>query len=216
MLFPLVILLHFWLWLLAPEIALGGGDLRACAAVDHPSTCVSVNSKFGEEQMSKHIPRVGCFRYALAAVAACLLMSFNALAAPPDEKYSARTQVTLPNSDKVTSFDISFVDPVIGLYLLADRTNKSVDVVDIFSNTPLFQLTSSFGGAEASNDNAGPDGVITVNHREVWAGDGPSQIKVIDLFTQQTTHVIGTGGANRADELCFDPRDQLVVMANDA
>jgi len=28
--------------------------------------------------------------------------------------------------------------------------------------------------------------------------------------------VIGTGGANRADELCFDPRDQLVVMANDA
>src|SRR5262249_41018747 len=62
----------------------------------------------------------------------------------------------------------------------------------------------------------GPDGVITVNHREVWAGDGLSQVKVIDLFSQQTTHVIGTGGSNRADELCFDPRDQLVMVANDA
>jgi hypothetical protein len=28
--------------------------------------------------------------------------------------------------------------------------------------------------------------------------------------------VIPTGGVNRADELCFDPRDQLVLVANDA
>jgi hypothetical protein len=47
-------------------------------------------------------------------------------------------------------------------------------------------------------------------------GDGPSQIKVINLITGETTHVIDTGGANRADELCFDPRDQVVMMANDA
>jgi hypothetical protein len=58
--------------------------------------------------------------------------------------------------------------------------------------------------------------VITVNHREIWAGDGNSTIKVIDLFSGKTTHVINTGGVKRADELCFDPRDQLVVMANDA
>lgn len=157
-------------------------------------------------------------RYALVAAAACLLMSLNALAAPPDEIYSARTAVTLPGGNKVTSFDISFVDPLIGLYLLADRTNKVVDVIDTTTNTVLVQLaaTPAFAGATPSNDNAGPDGVITVNHREVWAGDGPSQIKVIDLFSQKTTHVISTGGVNRADELCFDPRDQLVVIANDA
>jgi hypothetical protein len=139
-------------------------------------------------------------------------------AASADEIYSARTAVTLPAPQKVTSFDISFVDPVIGLYLLADRTNKVVNVVDTTTNTLLVQLaaTPAFAGATPSNDNAGPDGVITVNHREVWAGDGPSQIKVIDLFSQKTTHVISTGGAKRADELCFDPRDQLVLMANDA
>jgi hypothetical protein len=157
------------------------------------------------------------FKRAVLAAGALLLVG-NAASAAQDEIYTARTAITLPGTDKVTSFDISFVDPVIGLYLLADRTNKVVDVIDTTTNTVLVQLgaTPPFAGATPSNDNAGPDGVITVNHREVWAGDGPSQVKVIDLFSQKTTHVISTGGVNRADELCFDPRDQLVVVANDA
>jgi hypothetical protein len=149
------------------------------------------------------------------SAAALLLLGATASA---DEIYSARSAVTLPGGAKVTSFDISFVDPVIGLYLLADRTNKSVDVVDTTTNSVLVQLaaTPAFAGATPSNNNAGPDGVLVVNHREVWAGDGPSQVKVIDLFSQKTTQVISTGGVNRADELCFDPRDQLVMIANDA
>ena len=153
-----------------------------------------------------------------AVAAAALLPGANVAWAASDEIYSARSQITLPTGQKITSFDISFVDPVIGVYLLADRTNKVVDLVDTTTNTVLVQLaaTPAFAGATPSNDNAGPDGVITVNHREVWAGDGPSQIKVIDLFSQKTTHVINTLGVNRADELCFDPRDQLVMMANDA
>jgi hypothetical protein len=148
--------------------------------------------------------------------AAALLLFGQAASA--DEIYSARAQVTLPGTNKVTSFDISYVDPVIGLYLLSDRTNKAVDVIDTTTNRVLVQLaaTPAFAGATPSNNNAGPDGVITVNHREVWAGDGPSQVKVIDLFSQQTTHVISTGGVDRADEMCFDPRDQLVLVANDA
>jgi len=149
---------------------------------------------------------------------AAIVLILTGGVASADEVYSARTAITLPGTQKVTSFDISFVDPVIGLYLLADRTNKVVNVIDTTTNTVLVQVaaTPAFAGATPSNDNAGPDGVITVNHREIWAGDGPSQIKVIDLFSQKTTHVISTGGANRADELCFDPRDQLVLIANDA
>ncbi|MGA8403102.1 MAG: hypothetical protein WB697_24665 [Stellaceae bacterium] len=155
----------------------------------------------------------------LALVCACLVAAASLVigtAASADEVFSARTAVTLPGGNKVTSFDISYVDPVIGLYLLADRTNKSVDVIDTTTNSVLVQLTSSFAGATPSNNNAGPDGVITVGHREVWAGDGPSQVKVIDLFSQKTTHVISTGGVNRADELCVDPRDKEVLVANDA
>lgn len=147
-------------------------------------------------------------------VCAALLLARGAASA--DEVFQGRAQVSLPGGEKITSFDISFVDPVIGLYLLADRTNKAVDVIDTTTNTVLVQLTSSFAGATPSNDNAGPDGIITVNHREVWAGDGPSEVKVINLFSQQTTHVIPTGGVNRADELCFDPTDELVLVANDA
>jgi len=152
---------------------------------------------------------------ALAAVAALLLVGTVASA---DEIFTARTAVTLPGTDKVTSFDISFVDPVIGLYLLGDRTNKAVDVIDTTTNTVLAQLTAmpAFAGATPSNNNAGPNGITTVNHREVWAGDGPSEVKVIDLFSQKTTHVIFTGGVNRANEMCFDPRDQLALVANDA
>src|SRR5277367_4147064 len=140
------------------------------------------------------------FERAVLTTAALLLVG-NAASAAPDEIYTARTVITLPGTDKVTSFDISFVDPVIGLYLLADRTNKVVDVIDTSTNTVLVQLTATppFAGATPSNNNAGPDGVLVVNHREVWAGDGPSQIKVIDLFSQKTTHVISTGGVNRAD-----------------
>jgi hypothetical protein len=154
--------------------------------------------------------------------AAALLLGGNAAWAAADEIYSARTQITLPGQ-KITSFDISFVDPVIGLYFLADRTNNAVDELDTTINDSLVQLGKGlFTGVATTcatgnvNDCSGPDGVVTVNHREVWAGDGNSTIKVIDLFTQTLKTTINTGGKFRADELCFDPRDQLVLMANDA
>jgi hypothetical protein len=143
----------------------------------------------------------------------------------------------LPSPHKIQAFDISFVDPVIGLYLLADRTNAEVQAVETDTNTLLapYTATPPFAGAVtqngvANNDLSGPDGVITVGHREIWVGDGPlntggvnpqpiagtSTVKVIDLFSGKTTHVINTGGTFRADELCVDPRDHLVLVANDA
>jgi len=57
---------------------------------------------------------------------------------------------------------------------------------------------------------------MTVGHREAWAGDGNSTVKVIDLFSQKLTHTISTGGTNRADEMCLDPRHHLVMVANNA
>jgi hypothetical protein len=141
---------------------------------------------------------------------------------PPDEVFAPTTAITLPDTQNITAFDISFVDPVIGEYFLADRTNKVVDVVDTAHNKLVTQLSGPFVGVAAScatgsvNDCSGPDGVITVGHKEVWAGDGDSTIKVISLASGMTTHVINTGGKFRADELCLDPRDHLVMMANDA
>ena len=44
------------------------------------------------------------------------------------------------------AFDISFVDPKIDLYVLADRTNGSVDLVDASDNT----LIGKVGGVQGS------------------------------------------------------------------
>jgi hypothetical protein len=133
-----------------------------------------------------------------------------------DESFPLVATISLPGGQLIQSFDISYVDPVLGIYLLGDRTNRSVDVIDTTTNTVLAQLKGNFAGATGNNDTSGPDGVLVINHREVWVGDAPSRVKVINLFSRQMTHVINTGGINRADELCYDPRDHLVMVANNA
>src|SRR3954451_22200938 len=99
-------------------------------------------------------------------IAPCLVMG---VAARADEQYMPTQVVPVPGG--LTSFDIGFVDPDIGKYALADRTNKAVDIVD--TNTKvLTQRTASppFVGVVASPANAaGPNGVIIVDHREIWA-----------------------------------------------
>src|SRR5690349_7627595 len=78
---------------------------------------------------------------------------------------------------KMYSFDISFVDPKNGLYYLADRSNKALDVIDTtgtFTGTAdtLYGQIGGSGPGQANfagfvacnppagaNDCAGPDGV---------------------------------------------------------
>jgi hypothetical protein len=138
-------------------------------------------------------------------------------AAAPDEVFAAKSAITLPNGQSISSFDISYDDPVLELYLLADRTNKAVDAIETRTNQVVAQLgQGSFVGFTGNNDTSGPNGVFTVHHRELWAGNGDSTVRVIDLKTQQTTPIIATEGAFRADEGCFDPRNHVVQIANDA
>ncbi len=51
---------------------------------------------------------------------------------------------------------------------------------------------------------------------EIWAGDGDSTVKVADVKTMKITDTIHTGGKKRADEMAYCPKDQIVVVANDA
>jgi hypothetical protein len=92
----------------------------------------------------------------------------------------------------------------------------------------------------ARNSYSGPNGVIVIEkgrNADVWAGDGPvfntpcvpasglktpSTVKVLDLHTGATKAVIRTGngmpgtvGQRRADELCYNPRSDVVLIAND-
>ena len=85
----------------------------------------------------------------------------------------------------------------------------------------------------ASNDVSGPDGVLTTtDHNQLWVGDGDSRVWVLDPKTGSpvpapagATNPISTvskdatrpsNPLNRADELCFDPADHLVMVANNA
>ena len=120
-------------------------------------------------------------------------------------------------------YDIGFVDPATGIYILADRSNSGVDVFSVVGRQFLFRV-GGFAGFHGSNDTAGPNGVLTVNEREIWAGDGNnatdgtlSSVKVIDLLTQKITDtIVIPHGQARADEMAFDPADQILLVANDA
>src|SRR5262245_7880899 len=150
------------------------------------------------------------------AVVALVVGAGTALVAGPvtaaNETFQKTSVITLPNGESLTSFDIGFVDPQLGLYFLADRTNKTIDVVKTSDNS-ITQL--------APGKLVGPNGVITANdHTEVWAADsvptgGTSSVKVIDLASGTLTHTIDTGGQGRADELCEDPQHHVVLVAND-
>jgi hypothetical protein len=138
---------------------------------------------------------------------------------------------TATNPFCLSSFDIGFVDPQLGLYFLADRTNKTVDQVKTSDNSITQLAVGSFVGVQPGTDTSGPNGVITANdHSEVWAADGvlcsgactatspatqTSRIQVISLKTGKVTHTIDNGGNRRADELCEDPQHHLVLVAND-
>ena len=131
------------------------------------------------------------------------------------------------------AFDISFVDPRIGLYILADRTNASVDLLDsergkfigrIGAKCPAgnpapyfcFQGVVLNSNGTANNALSGPDGDVIVDHKEIWAGDGDSRIKVIDIATKSFVTTIPTGGKFRVDEMAYDPQDHILAAANNA
>jgi hypothetical protein len=116
------------------------------------------------------------------------------------------------------SFDISWVDEATETYYLADRSNNAVDIFDAEHGTFTTRV-GGFRGATASNDFAGPNGVVAIGSlHEVWAGDGDSTVKVIDVLASppQIVANISTGGTARADEMAFDERDHLLLVANDA
>ncbi|HUB15152.1 MAG TPA: hypothetical protein VMB34_24600 [Acetobacteraceae bacterium] len=118
------------------------------------------------------------------------------------------------------AFDISYDDPAIGLYTLSDRTNASIDLVDAFDNRFIGRVGGFKGvvkvNGTADNNLSGPDGNVIVDHKEVWAGDGDSTMKVIDIASRTITHTISTSGQFRVDEMAWDRLDHLVVAANDA
>jgi hypothetical protein len=87
------------------------------------------------------------------------------------------------------------------------------------------------GSCVSNNDVSGPDGVLTLvnkkGEKQLWVGDGDSRVWVLNPTTGATLtpNPIPTSSGpditilnnhHRADELCFDSADQLVMVANNA
>jgi hypothetical protein len=173
---------------------------------------------------------------AVTFVAAAGLLAIPSLANAADETFNNVKTIPVPN---LASFDISWWDPISASMYLADRSNTAIDVfpgpfelaAQYNANFVGTALTST---GTVNNDLSGPNGVLTFNNtvsgvNEIWAGDGPaphtgcpsfltkcSSVKVINANTGALMQTILTNGAARADELCSDPVDHLVLVANDA
>lgn len=164
-------------------------------------------------------------RHAVVAAALCVasLLIAPAVVAKgkgkSEETYSPAAAIAVPGKT-FTSFDISYDDPNLQLAFIADRSNAAIDVIDTANDTNhdtvIGQLTDSFTGITCPTcfDTAGPNGVLSIA-TNVWAGNGDSTVKVINLVKGPVAS-ISTGGTKRADELCYDPRDNIVMMANDS
>jgi hypothetical protein len=167
------------------------------------------------------------FRLVTFAAAALLLAGNPAGAEKAKNDRAARLLSTVPipgTSANTTGgnlyvFDISWVDQPSRTYYLADRSNAVVDIVDTTTNILMAQLTGGFKGFTGNNNTSGPDGVTTSGHC-LFVTDAPSRVVSFDTTTFPPTMVsavsTASGDLNRADELAFDPADNILFPINNA
>jgi len=133
--------------------------------------------------------------------------------------YTLKHTITVPGN-LAGGFDISWVDSASETYYLSDRTTTPktgrIDVIDAEHDKFLYSI-GGFAGNTGSRAHNGPTGVLVIHkEHELWAGDGDSTAKVVDLTNIAAGPVaISTGGCCRADELAFDPLHHIILIAND-
>ncbi len=149
------------------------------------------------------LTRLGCV--ALLALLTALLGPTPAGATT----YGQVTSIAIPPTVPAGSggFGMAMLDPTTQRYLLADRANRGLDVINAASRSYVGRV----GGFSS-----GPNAVVLVPSRnEAWATDGDSTVKVIDLGSAAVVATVATGGARRADQLAYNPDDDVVIVTND-
>jgi hypothetical protein len=182
--------------------------------------------------MSAKSKLLRCLSCAISPVlfGAASLATTSAIAATPctfnpplTTQTKCLTAIHIPGNP-LRSFDISFVNPRRGEYYLADRSNAGIDVIDTPSLTWKRTIGGFVGiklnsaGTAVDNNLSGPDGV-TAHGRWLYAGDGDSTLKVIDLDAPPALALkqsIPTGGSTRVDEMALTEDGKLLLAANNA
>jgi hypothetical protein len=159
--------------------------------------------------------------------------------AQTDEVFQVKTVIQVPGriiTSPFFSFDISWFDPTHKKFFLTDRNSLAIDVVDALNPGAgvTQQFFRPFAGFTGNNDTSGPDGVLTANNdTELWVGDSPGKVWVLDSATGDLIALPGSPTGNpilvkttgsppvnasttRADELCYDPKDNIIMIASPA
>jgi hypothetical protein len=153
----------------------------------------------------------------LAAVLVCTAVS---AVGQSSTQTTFLTAIAIPGNP-IRSFDISWVNPIRAEYYLADRSNNGVDIIDTVHNTFKKRIGGFVGivlnsaGTAVNNNLSGPDGV-TSHGNWLYAGDGDSTLKVIDLETGQIVATLSTGGTTRLDEMALTTDGRLLLAVNNA
>ena len=179
--------------------------------------------------MSKYRELFACLSgsIAVAVIGAAALTASPAFAAPctgPGAPTTTQTKcltaITIPGNP-LRSFDISWTNPDRAEYYLADRSNAGIDIIDthtlkwVRTIGGFVGIRLNSGGTAVNNNISGPDGV-TSHGRWLYAGDGDSTLKVIDLNAAAIKQIISTGGTTRVDEMALTSDGKLLLAANNA
>ncbi len=161
-------------------------------------------------------------RLSQTILAVLLIVAFGTVSLRPAEAAiqpeGLIKMISLPNvpppAGAAASFDIGWVDGASQRYYIADRVNFGVSIIDA-SNGTYLGTVAGFTGPQPTGF-GGPNGVtVAPDLNQVWAGDGNSTVKVIDIPTRTIIGNISTGGTARADELAYDPDHHMVLVGND-
>jgi hypothetical protein len=137
---------------------------------------------------------------------------------PPELPVLFQEAVAIPpdaanNTGGLYSFDISWVDQKTQTYYLADRSNFAIDVVNAKTDSFVKQISAipAFAGATGNAETSGPNGVLTARGC-IIATDAPQRVVSFTGAGAQVTDLKISAAVGRADELAFDPKDNLLLV----
>ena len=137
----------------------------------------------------------------------------TALAGAHAQELKEIARIAIPGNP-VNQFGAMAIDQASGLGYFVERDNRGLDIFDAKTNQFVKRITG-LGGNNAKGQLAGPNGVIVVNNgAEVWASDGDSTVKVIDVAKGEIVATLATGGRERANGMSHDPVNGTLIVAN--
>jgi hypothetical protein len=121
------------------------------------------------------------------------------------------------DANPFVNFDQARVDPKLQLLFVSSRSSSAVAIIDALTDRQIGETPALFAGVGIDSPHSGPDGNVVAGHY-LFAGDYPSTVRVFDLSkglsSPPQVAEINTGGEYRADEMDYDPIDQVVIVSN--